>query len=85
MKAINPPFKPAIGCKGKAKPNENTKAVAAMFRRTPEEIVDERHSGRFQKTIRNSMRTKEEKHYVDLQCTLFFYEAIIAIHAAAAR
>ena len=47
MKAINPPFKPAIGCKGKAKPNENTKAVAAMFRRTPEEIVDERHSGRF--------------------------------------
>jgi len=60
-------FKPAAASKGKEKPNENKKSVAAMFRRTPEEIVDERHSGRFQKTIQNSMGTKEEKHYVDLQ------------------
>jgi len=34
---------------------------------------------------KNSMRTKEEKHYVDLQWAMFFYEAGIAIHAAAAR
>ena len=78
-------FKPATASKGKTKPNENKKSVAAMFRRSPEEIVDERHSGRFQKTIQNSMRTKEEKHYVDLQWAMFFYEAGIAIHAAAAR
>jgi len=78
-------FKPATASKGKTKPNENKKSVAAMFRRSPEEIVDERHSGRFQKTIQNSMRTKEEKHYVDLQWAMFFYEVGIAIHAAAAR
>ena len=44
-------FKPTIASKGKTKPNENKKSVVAMFRRSPEEIVDERHSGRFQKTI----------------------------------
>ncbi|CAN6362710.1 unnamed protein product [Urochloa humidicola] len=81
-------FKAATATKGKSKtkPNENNKSIVQKFRRTPEEVVDERHSGgRFQKTIQNSMKTKEETHYVHLQWALFFYEAGIPFHAATLR
>ena len=78
-------FKAAPASKAKANPNDTKKSVKAMFRRTPEEIVDERRSGRFQKTIQNCMRTDEERHYVDVQWALFFYECGVPFHAAAAR
>jgi hypothetical protein len=71
---------------GNKKPEgKANKTVAEMLRKTPEEIVDERLSGSYQPTIVSSTKTKEEKHYVDTQWSLFFYECGIPFNAAAAR
>ena len=70
----------------KTKPEgKANKSVVEMLRKTPEEIVDERLSGSYQPTIVSSTKTKEEKHYVDTQWALFFYECGIPFNAAVAR
>ena len=64
-----------MGVGNKTKPEgKANKSVVEMLRKTPEEIVDERLSGSYQPTIVSSTKTKEEKHYVDTQWSLFFYE-----------
>ncbi|CAA0808010.1 hAT dimerisation domain-containing protein [Striga hermonthica] len=73
-----------VGNKTKPEAKAN-KFVAEMLQKTPEEIVDERLSGSNQPTIVSSTKTKEEKHYVDTQWSLFFYECGIPFNAAAAR
>jgi hypothetical protein len=46
----------------------NTKSVGPMLRRTPKEVVEERHSkGPSQISIQASMRTKEERDAVNLE------------------
>uniref|UniRef100_J3MSA6 DUF659 domain-containing protein n=1 Tax=Oryza brachyantha TaxID=4533 RepID=J3MSA6_ORYBR len=67
-----------------AKPKE-TKTVAAMIRKTPEEIMDERRSGRFQSTMERSTKSKEDKHYVDMQWALWFYECGMPFNVVASR
>ena len=67
-----------------AKPKA-TKSIIDMLQRTHEEIVDERCSVHFQPTIQSSRKTNEEKHYVDMQWALFFYECDIPFNAAATR
>ncbi|XP_040383082.1 uncharacterized protein LOC102714944 [Oryza brachyantha] len=67
-----------------ANPKE-TKTVAPMIRKTPEEIVDERRSGQFQSTMERSTKSKEDKHYVDMQWALWFYECGIPFNAVASR
>ncbi|CAD6213230.1 unnamed protein product [Miscanthus lutarioriparius] len=61
----------ASNTKAKLKVN---KSIVEMLRKTPEELVDERHKGCSQPTIPARIRTKEEKHYVDQQWALWFYE-----------
>ncbi|CAD6202927.1 unnamed protein product [Miscanthus lutarioriparius] len=68
----------------KAKPKVN-KSIVEMLRKTPEELVDERRKGCSQPTIPAKIRTKEEKHYVDQQWALWFYECGVPFNAAAAR
>lgn len=68
----------------KAQP-KTAKSVVEMLRRTPEEVVDERLSGSYQPTILASAKSKEDKHYVDMQWALFFYECGVPFNAAAAR
>jgi hypothetical protein len=41
--------------------------------------------GRLKNTIEASCKTKEEKHYVDMQCALWFYEAGIPFNVATSR
>jgi hypothetical protein len=60
-------------------------SIVDMLRKTPEEIVDARRKGVSQPTIPTKMKTKEEKHYVDMQWALCFYECGIPFNAAAAR
>jgi hypothetical protein len=60
-------------------------SILEMLRKTPEEVVDERRNGISQPTIPAKMKTKEEKHYVDMQWALWFYECGIPFNAAAAR
>jgi hypothetical protein len=70
------------------KPKEAPKAkksVVEMLRRTPEEVVEERYSNNCQPTMEASLKTKEEKDYVDMQWALWFYECGIPFNAAAAR
>jgi hypothetical protein len=56
-----------------------------MLRKTPEEIVDERHKGCSQSTIAAKMKSKEQKNYVDMQWALWFYECGVPFNTAAAR
>jgi hypothetical protein len=56
-----------------------------MLRRTPEEVVDERLPGSYQPTILASAKSNEDKHYVDMQWALFFYECGVPFNAAAPR
>ncbi|XP_066332307.1 uncharacterized protein [Miscanthus floridulus] len=73
-----------VGNKTKLEGKAN-KYVVEMLRKTPEEIVDERLSRSYKPTIVSSTKIKEEKHYVDTQWALFFYECGIPFNAAAAR
>jgi hypothetical protein len=68
----------------KAQP-KTAKSVVEMLRRTPEDVVDERLSGSYQPTILASAKSKEDKHYVDMQWALFFYECGVPFNVAAAR
>jgi hypothetical protein len=60
-------------------------SIVEMLRKTPEEVVDERCKGISQPTIPAKMKTKEEKHYVDMQWALWFYECGIPFNTVAAR
>ncbi|KAF0924507.1 hypothetical protein E2562_010154 [Oryza meyeriana var. granulata] len=73
----------AVGNKSAQK--KATKSVVEMLRKTPEEMIDERLSGSYQPTINAAAKSKEEKHYVDMQWALFFYECGVPFNAAAAR
>jgi hypothetical protein len=77
-------FKATAASNTKAKPKVN-KSIVEMLRKTPEELVDERRKGCSQPTISAKIRTKEEKHYVDQQWALWFYECGVPFNAAAAR
>ena len=45
----------------------SSKQIVAMFRRTPEDLVDERRFWCSQSTMESSTKTKEERHYVNVQ------------------
>jgi hypothetical protein len=60
-------------------------SIVEMLRKTHEEVVDERCKGISQPTIPAKMKTKEEKHYVDMQWALWFYECGIPFNTVAAR
>ena len=64
---------------------QKTKTIVEMLRKTPEEVVDERLLGSYQPTINAAAKSREEKHYVDMQWGLFFYECGVPFNAAAAR
>ena len=70
--------------KTKAAPKVN-KSIIEMLRKSPEEMVDERRKGCSQPTIPAKIKTPEEKHYVDMQWALWFYECGVPFNAAAAR
>jgi len=55
------------------------------FRKHLKKVVDERRKGISEPTIPAKMKTKEEKHYVDMQWALWFYECGVPFNAAAAR
>ena len=48
-------------------------------------MVDERLSGSYQPTINVAAKSPEEKHYVDMQWALFFYECGVPFNVAIAR
>ncbi|KAM0877320.1 hypothetical protein ACQ4PT_035580 [Festuca glaucescens] len=61
------------------------KSIVSMLRRKPEEVVDERRSGFSQSTMESSTKTAEERHYVNIQWALFFYECGIPFNVASSR
>ncbi|KAM0877319.1 hypothetical protein ACQ4PT_035579 [Festuca glaucescens] len=61
------------------------KSIVSMLRRKPEEVVDERCSGFSQSTMESSTMTAEERHYVNIQWALFFYECGIPFNVASSR
>ncbi|XP_062229978.1 uncharacterized protein LOC133927517 [Phragmites australis] len=72
--------------KFRAPKEPDTKSVGSMLRRTPKEVVEERHSkGPSQISIQASMRTKEEREAVNLEWARFFYECGIPFNAANSR
>ncbi|KAL6566266.1 hypothetical protein OROGR_001881 [Orobanche gracilis] len=63
-----------------------TKSIASILRKTPEEVVEERHCrGPYQTTIENSTKTAEEKERVNMHIANFFYENGIPFNAAHSR
>nr|XP_045083750.1 uncharacterized protein LOC109738638 [Aegilops tauschii subsp. strangulata] len=56
-----------------------------MLRRTPEDLVDEKRSGCSQSNMESSTKTPGERHYVNMQWALFFYECGIPFNAASSR
>ncbi|KAL6497142.1 hypothetical protein OROGR_029071 [Orobanche gracilis] len=59
-----------------------TKSIASILRKTPEEVVEERHCrGPYQTTIENSTKTAEEKERVNMHIANFFYENGIPFNA----
>ncbi|KAM0900778.1 hypothetical protein ACQ4PT_020417 [Festuca glaucescens] len=75
----------AVKISGKKVQSVAAKSVAAMLRRKPEDIVDERRSGCSQSTMKSSTKTEAEVHYVDMQWALFFYECGIPFNVASSR
>ncbi|KAM0899923.1 hypothetical protein ACQ4PT_020991 [Festuca glaucescens] len=61
------------------------KSIMSMLRKKPEDIVDERRSGCSQSTMESSTKTAEERHYVNMQWALFFYECGIPFNVASSR
>lgn len=63
------------------------KSVVHMLRKTPEVIVEERHTKgtAAQASIESKMRTKEERHVVNMHVAKFFYECGIPFNAAHSR
>jgi hypothetical protein len=43
--------------------------------------VDERLSGSYQLTVLASTKSREDKHYVDMQWALFFYDCGVPFNA----
>ncbi|VFQ93966.1 unnamed protein product [Cuscuta campestris] len=65
---------------------KQTKSVASMLRKTPEEVVDERHTkGAYQSTIESTTRSKEERERVLMHIADFFFENNISFNAANSR
>uniref|UniRef100_J3N7D6 DUF659 domain-containing protein n=1 Tax=Oryza brachyantha TaxID=4533 RepID=J3N7D6_ORYBR len=79
-------FNAPLPTKPRARPRDgtSTKSIVTMLRRTLEELVEQRHS-RFHKAIETSIKTKEEKHYVDMYWALWLYEAGIPFYIVASR
>ncbi|KAM0877958.1 hypothetical protein ACQ4PT_035155 [Festuca glaucescens] len=63
----------------------SVKSIMSMLRKKPEDIVDERRSGCSQSTMESSTKTAEERHYVNMQWALFFYECGIPFNVASSR
>ncbi|WOL05339.1 hypothetical protein Cni_G14067 [Canna indica] len=60
--------------------------IGGLLQRTPEEIMDERHSkGPSQQTIERSLKTKEAIEKVNMYVANFFYENAIPFNAANSR
>ncbi|XP_019178920.1 PREDICTED: uncharacterized protein LOC109174088 [Ipomoea nil] len=65
---------------------KKTQSVASLLRKTPEEVVDERHSkGPTQRTIEACTKSKEETKRTMLHIAVFFYENGIPFNAANSR
>ncbi|XP_031116598.1 uncharacterized protein LOC116020254 [Ipomoea triloba] len=62
-----------------------SKSIAAMVRKTPEEIVDERHSKSYQKTLEECTKSKEEKDRVAMHVAYYFYDCGIPFNTITAR
>ncbi|KAL6514773.1 hypothetical protein OROGR_020352 [Orobanche gracilis] len=63
-----------------------TKTIASMIRKSPEEVIEERHSkGPSQTTLENSTKSEEEKERVKMHIANFFYECGIPFNAANSR
>ncbi|KAL8093856.1 hypothetical protein AgCh_035657 [Apium graveolens] len=87
--------KSCAGTKGKAAgqpfnfkiPSTNSKSATSMkYNRTPEQVVEERHTkGASQSTLENRLRTPEEKAKVHMHIANFFYECGIPFNAANSR
>ncbi|XP_031095221.1 uncharacterized protein LOC115999514 [Ipomoea triloba] len=56
-----------------------------MARKTPEEIVDERHSKSYQKPLEECTKSKEEKDRVAMHVAYYFYDCGIPFNTATAR
>ncbi|KAM0882561.1 hypothetical protein ACQ4PT_032185 [Festuca glaucescens] len=63
----------------------SVKSIMSMLPKKPEDIVDERRSGCSQSTMESSTKTAEERHYVNMQWALFFYECGIPFNVASSR
>jgi hypothetical protein len=65
---------------------KNSRPVVEIIRKKPAEGVEERHAeGKYQTTMEGSKRSKEEKHFVDMQWVMWFIEAGIPFNAASSR
>lgn len=63
-----------------------SKSVGSMLMRTPEQIIEDRHSkGTSQTTLESRLRTQEEKERVHMHIANFFYECGIPFNAANSR
>lgn len=63
-----------------------SKSVASMLMKTPEQVIEDRHTnGPAQTTLENRLRTKEEKERVHMHIANFFYENGIPFNAAHSR
>ncbi|KAL6508662.1 hypothetical protein OROGR_023373 [Orobanche gracilis] len=63
-----------------------TKTIASMIRKSPEEVIEERHSkSPSQTTLENSTKSEEEKDRVKMHIANFFYECGIPFNAANSR
>jgi hypothetical protein len=57
-----------------------------VIRKKPAEVVEERHArGKHQTTMEGSKRSKEDKHFIDMQWAMWFIEAGIPFNAASSR
>ncbi|WOH04149.1 hypothetical protein DCAR_0623557 [Daucus carota subsp. sativus] len=65
---------------------KSAKSISSMIRKTPEEVVEERHNkGPSQTTIENCTKSEEEKDRVKMHIANFFYECGIPFNAANSR
>jgi hypothetical protein len=66
--------------------SKNNRHVVEVIRKKPAEVVEERHAGgKHQTTMEGSKRSKEDKHFVDMQWAMWFIEAVIPFNAASSR
>ncbi|KAL6512937.1 hypothetical protein OROHE_019727 [Orobanche hederae] len=88
--------KSCVGTKGKAAAHPfnfripatsgNKSAASMKYMRTPEQVVEERHTkGASQTTLENRLRTPEEKEKVHMHIANFFYENGNPFNAANSR